>query len=136
VSEVLQAAQAGDREAMARLLPLVYAELHQLAQARMARQPPGQTLQTTALVHEACLHLVGKADLQLEGRAFRLGPCRRPGSACPGRFCVAMQSTQVFFVKKLKALRRYEREGEAQGLRRTWQLEPGWERAYRLVVAL
>ena len=68
VSEVLQAAQAGDREAMARLLALAYAELHQLAQARLARQPPGQTLQTTELVHEAYLRLVGKADLQLEGR--------------------------------------------------------------------
>jgi RNA polymerase sigma factor (TIGR02999 family) len=68
VSEALRGAQAGDREAASRLLSLVYAELHQLAQARMARQPPGQTLQTTELVHEAYLRLVGKADLQLEGR--------------------------------------------------------------------
>ena len=68
VSEVLRAAQAGDREAAARLLSLVYAELHQLARARMARLPPGQTLQTTELVHEAYLRLVGKADLHLEGR--------------------------------------------------------------------
>jgi RNA polymerase sigma factor (TIGR02999 family) len=68
VTEVLRAVQAGDREAMARLLSLVYGELHQLAHARMARQPPGHTLQTTELVHEAYLRLVGKADLQLEGR--------------------------------------------------------------------
>jgi hypothetical protein len=52
VSAVLQAAQAGDRQAAADLLPLVYAELHQLARARLARQAPGQTLQPTALVHE------------------------------------------------------------------------------------
>jgi RNA polymerase sigma factor (TIGR02999 family) len=68
VSEVLRAAQAGDREAAARLLSLVYAELHQLARARMARLPPGHTLQTTELVHEAYLRLVGKAGLHLEGR--------------------------------------------------------------------
>jgi hypothetical protein len=53
VSEVLRAAQAGDQEAMSRLLSLLYDELHRLAQAQMARLPPGQTLQTTALVHEA-----------------------------------------------------------------------------------
>jgi RNA polymerase sigma factor (TIGR02999 family) len=68
VTAVLRAAQGGDREAAARLLPLVYAELHQLAQARMARLPPGSTLQPTALVHEAYLRLVGKADLHLEGQ--------------------------------------------------------------------
>src|SRR5262249_19311726 len=68
VSECLQAAQAGDSEAMTRLLAVVYAELHKLARTRMARQPPGQTLQTTELVHEAYLRLVGKADLHLEGR--------------------------------------------------------------------
>ena len=43
VSAVLQAAQAGDRQAVADLLPLVYAELHELAQAQLARRPPGQT---------------------------------------------------------------------------------------------
>src|SRR4051794_6143511 len=68
VSEALRAAQAGDRGAAARLLSLAYAELRRLARARMARLPPGQTLQPTALVHEAYLRLVGKAGPQLEGR--------------------------------------------------------------------
>jgi RNA polymerase sigma factor (TIGR02999 family) len=68
VTAILQATQAGDREAAARLLPLVYEELRKLAQARVARLPPGQTLQPTALVHEAYLRLVGKADLHLESR--------------------------------------------------------------------
>jgi RNA polymerase sigma factor (TIGR02999 family) len=68
VTATLRAAQEGDGEAAARLLPLVYAELRQLAKARMARRPPGSTLQPTALVHEAYLRLVGKADLHLEGR--------------------------------------------------------------------
>lgn len=68
VTAILEAAQKGDKEAAAQLLPLVYAELRKLAQTRMARLPPGQTLQPTALVHEAYLRLVGKNDLQLKGR--------------------------------------------------------------------
>jgi RNA polymerase sigma factor (TIGR02999 family) len=68
VTAVLQAAQAGDPEAAARLLPLVYDELRKLAHARLAQLPPGQTLQSTALVHEAYLRLLGKKDLRLEGR--------------------------------------------------------------------
>jgi RNA polymerase sigma factor (TIGR02999 family) len=68
VTAILRAAQEGDAEAPARLLPLVYAELRQLAQARMARLPPGQTLQPTALVHEAYLRMLGKKAAPLESR--------------------------------------------------------------------
>jgi RNA polymerase sigma factor (TIGR02999 family) len=68
VTAILRAAQAGDPESAAGLLPLVYGELRKLAQARMAHLPAGQTLQPTALVHEAYLRLLGKADLQLESR--------------------------------------------------------------------
>jgi len=49
-------------------LPLVYEELRKLAHGWMGRLPPGQTLQPTALVHEAYLRLLGKQHLQLEGR--------------------------------------------------------------------
>jgi RNA polymerase sigma factor (TIGR02999 family) len=68
VTAILRAARDGDPQAVARLLPLVYGELRKLAKARMARLPPGQTLQPTALVHEAYLRLVGKDDLHLENR--------------------------------------------------------------------
>ena len=68
VTQVIRAAQAGDADAAARLLPMVYAELRKLAHARMAHLAPNQTLQPTALVHEAYLRLVGKAGLHLEGR--------------------------------------------------------------------
>jgi RNA polymerase sigma factor (TIGR02999 family) len=68
VSAVLQAAQAGDRQAAADLLPLVYAELHQLARARLARQPPGQTLQPTALVHEAYARIAADSAVTWQGR--------------------------------------------------------------------
>src|SRR6516164_11403538 len=62
VTRLLEAAAAGDRQAAADLLPLVYDELRQLAAARMAAESPGHTLQPTALVHEAYLRLVGPAD--------------------------------------------------------------------------
>ena len=65
---VLQAAQAGDPQAAAQLLPLVYAELRQLARARLAKQTPGQTLQTTALVHEAYLRIARNSNVTFEGR--------------------------------------------------------------------
>src|SRR5947209_19730219 len=64
----MQAATAGDREAAARLLPLLYAELRKLARARMRHQAPGQTLEPTDLVHEAYLRLVGKAPLPVANR--------------------------------------------------------------------
>jgi RNA polymerase sigma factor (TIGR02999 family) len=68
VTAILRAAQAGDADAPARLLPLVYTELHKLAEARMARLPAGQTLQPTALVHEAYLRMLGKNRGQMDGR--------------------------------------------------------------------
>src|SRR5262245_40141531 len=67
-SAVLLAAQAGDRQAATDLLPLVYAELHELARAQLARQPPGQTLTPTALVHEAYLRVAGDSHVTWEGR--------------------------------------------------------------------
>src|SRR5262249_24831750 len=63
VTQLLDAAAAGDAKAAAELLPLVYDELRKLAAARMADEKPGQTLQATALVHEAYLRLVGTADV-------------------------------------------------------------------------
>src|SRR5262245_57750432 len=59
VTRLLDAAAAGDRRAAAELLPLVYDELRKLAAARLVAEAPGQTLQATALVHEAYLRLVG-----------------------------------------------------------------------------
>jgi RNA polymerase sigma factor (TIGR02999 family) len=62
VTRLLDAAAAGDRKAAADLLPLVYDELRQLAAQRLSQEQPGQTLQATALVHEAYLRLVGTAQ--------------------------------------------------------------------------
>ncbi|HET6575569.1 MAG TPA: sigma-70 family RNA polymerase sigma factor [Fimbriiglobus sp.] len=59
VTQLLDAAAAGDAKAAAELLPLVYAELRALAAHHLAGEKPGQTLQATALVHEAYIRLVG-----------------------------------------------------------------------------
>src|SRR5580700_7423896 len=59
VSRILSAIEAGDPSAAEQLLPLVYQELRRLAAQRVAMEKPGQTLQATALVHEAYLRLVG-----------------------------------------------------------------------------
>ena len=66
VTRLLDAAAAGDRQAAADVLPLVYDELRKLAAVRMAAEVPGHTLDATALVHEAYLRLVG--DQHFDGR--------------------------------------------------------------------
>jgi len=68
VTQLLQAAARGEKDAADELLPLVYAELRKLAQARMRQASPRHTLTATALVHEAYLRLVGRDDPGWEGR--------------------------------------------------------------------
>jgi RNA polymerase sigma factor (TIGR02999 family) len=62
VTQILAAIEQGDSQAAEQLLPLVYKELRQLAERKLAREKPGQTLQATALVHEAYLRLVSPAE--------------------------------------------------------------------------
>jgi RNA polymerase sigma factor (TIGR02999 family) len=68
VTRILSAIERGDQSAADELLPLVYAELRRLAAAKMARIKAGQTLQPTALVHEAYLRLVGHPPQKWDGR--------------------------------------------------------------------
>ena len=69
VSRILRAIERGEAGASAQLLPLVYVELRRLAARKLAREEPGQTLQATALVHEAYLRLVGgDPDRAWDGR--------------------------------------------------------------------
>lgn len=69
VTRILSQIEQGDPDAAEQLLPLVYDELRKLAAAKMAQEKPGQTLQATALVHEAYLRLVaGKSDNSWDGR--------------------------------------------------------------------
>ena len=73
VTRILEAAQNGDPTAAEQLLPLVYEELRRLAAHKMANESAGQTLQPTALVHEAWLRLVGNQEQQWNGRAHFFG---------------------------------------------------------------
>jgi hypothetical protein len=77
VTQILEKAKRGDRLAAEKLLPLVYEELRKLAAARLAHERPGQTLQATALVHDAYLRLVdGKNSQSWDSRGTSLP--RRP----------------------------------------------------------
>src|ERR1700716_366253 len=69
VTRILEAIQHGDGRAADELLPLVYEELRKLAAHRMSNEAPGQTLQPTALVHEAWLRLTGKEKIPWQGRS-------------------------------------------------------------------
>ena len=73
VTHILERSQQGDSKAAEELLPLVYDELRKLAAAKMAHERPGQTLQATALVHEAWLRLAGDAAPQFKNRAHFFG---------------------------------------------------------------
>jgi DNA-directed RNA polymerase specialized sigma24 family protein len=84
VTQILSQIEQGDPSASERLLPLVYDELRRLAAQRLAQEKPGQTLQATALVHEAYLRLVdGERDQHWNGRGHFFAPRPRP---CGG-FC-------------------------------------------------
>src|SRR5438552_11972795 len=71
LTQMIEAAQKGDRQAAADLLPLVYDELRKLAAARMAAENPGHTLDATALVHEAYLRLTGAESFESRSHFMR-----------------------------------------------------------------
>jgi RNA polymerase sigma factor (TIGR02999 family) len=73
VTQLLGAIDSGDPKAAGELLPLVYQELRRLAAQKMAREAAGQTLQPTALVHEAWLRLVGSQDQRWSSRKHFFG---------------------------------------------------------------
>jgi RNA polymerase sigma factor (TIGR02999 family) len=73
ITELLENARRGDPAATDQLVPLLYPELRRLAQAFMARERPGATLQPTALVHEAYLRLLGSGAGEWQSRAHFMG---------------------------------------------------------------
>src|SRR5580698_7551079 len=73
VTRILQSMESGDAKAADELLPLVYGELRKLAASKMAHESPNQTLQPTALVHEAWLRLTGNENVKWNGRAHFFG---------------------------------------------------------------
>jgi len=100
VGRLLADAAAGKREALDALLPLVYDELHRLAATYMRRERPGQTIQATALVHEAYLRLLGERGTRWENRAHFCG--------------LAARSMRQILVERARARRRLKRAGDRQ----------------------
>jgi RNA polymerase sigma-70 factor (ECF subfamily) len=77
VTPLLRAWSEGDEQALERLIPLVYRELHRIARGCMARENPNQTLQATALVNEAYLRLVDVRHVHWQDRAHFFALCAR-----------------------------------------------------------
>jgi RNA polymerase sigma factor (TIGR02999 family) len=100
VTALLQAWSEGDQAALDRLLPAVYEELHRQAERYMRTQPPGHTLQTTALVHEAYLRLVTRKGAEWDGRAHFFG--------------VAAKAMRSILVDHARARRAAKRGGGAE----------------------
>jgi RNA polymerase sigma factor (TIGR02999 family) len=118
VSRILSAVEAGDPRAAAELLPLVYDELRKLAAARLAGEKPGQTLQPTALVHEAYIRLVGgdqPRDWNGRGHFFAaaaeamrrilVDSARRKGTAKHGGACKRVNLDDVDIAQAVDAER-------------------------------
>src|SRR5437899_6418891 len=100
VTRILGASQQGDAKASDELLPLVYEELRRLAAHKMANEMPGQTLQPTALVHEAWLRLAGGANQEWNGRGHF--------------FAAAAEAMRRILVENARRKRRVKHGGELQ----------------------
>ena len=86
ITLVLQSLEKGDQKAAERLLPLVYDELRKLAASKLSRERAAQTLQPTALVHEAYLRLVGRSVVGQSVNATTDPPTDRPTDLPPAAF--------------------------------------------------
>src|SRR5262245_20508613 len=102
ITRILTAIDQGDPRAAAELLPLVYDELRKLAAQKLAQEKPGQTLEATALVHEAYVRLVGRAT---------------PQAAWDGRghfFAAAAEAMRRILVENVRRKRRVKHGGGQQ----------------------
>src|SRR3954447_21896249 len=99
VTQILEAVQRGDASAADELMPLVYEELRRIAAYKMAQEPAGQTLQATALVHEAWMRLVKNGNPQFGGR--------------PHFFCAAAEAMRRILVEAARRKRSLKRGGDA-----------------------
>jgi RNA polymerase sigma factor (TIGR02999 family) len=115
VRRILDAASGGDPHAADRLLPLVYDELRRLAAANLAHERPGQTLDATALVHEAYLRLVGQDSNPVKGRTGL--------ESCPTFanrrhfFAAAAEAMRRILVDRARQRKSLKRGGDRQRLR-------------------
>lgn len=99
ISVILQAIEDGDVKASAELLPIVYEQLRVLAASRISSEAPGQTLQATALVHEAYIRLVGGKDVRWDSRGHF--------------FAAAAEAMRRILIDRARAKKRDKRGGGA-----------------------
>lgn len=102
VTHLLQAWGRGDKEALNKLLPIVYEELHRLAASYMRKESPGHSLQTSALVNEAYIKLVDQKNVRWQNRAHFFG--------------IAAQLMRRILVDHARSRARLKRGGGAQRL--------------------
>lgn len=102
VSRLLQDWGDGDQRALEKLVPLIYAELRQMAHRCLYRERPGHTLQTTALVHEAYLKLIDQRDTRWQNRAHF--------------FAIAAQAMRRILVDNARRHQALKRGGPAENL--------------------
>src|SRR6266581_9479537 len=102
VTLLLEQWNHGDREALDKLMPLIYEELRKMARRYMSQQNPGHTLQTTALIHEAYLRMVKQKEKHFENRAHFFG--------------VAAQAMRHILVDYARARHTAKRGGEAHAV--------------------
>jgi RNA polymerase sigma factor (sigma-70 family) len=118
VTRILSQIEAGDPSAAENLLPLVYEELRKLAAVRLAHENPGQTLQATALVHEAYLRLVGSAGpAEPEPAVDVTETSRRAGGTYDSRghfFAAAAEAMRRILVDQARRRNAVKRGGGAQ----------------------
>lgn len=100
VTRIINAIEQGDKGAVEKLLPLVYEQLRLLAAQKMAQEKPGQTLQATALVHEAYLRLVGSEDRGWDNRGHF--------------FKAAAEAMRRILIEKARSKRTRRRGGEVE----------------------
>lgn len=98
VTHILNAIEQGDVQATEKLLPLIYEELRLLAAQKMAQEPPGQTLQATALVHEAYIRLVEAKDQNWNSRGHF--------------FCAAAEAMRRILVENARRKKSRKRGGD------------------------
>jgi RNA polymerase sigma factor (TIGR02999 family) len=103
ITEIISEIQQGDPKAAERLLPLIYDELRRLAAARLAQEKPGQTLQATALVHEAYLRLLAPPEEE-----------RRQWPSKGYFFAAAAESMRRILVENARKKRRIKHGGQRQ----------------------
>jgi RNA polymerase sigma factor (TIGR02999 family) len=119
VTQLLDAVSRGEAQAGEQLLPLVYEELRRLAAGYLDQEKPGQTLQPTALVHEAYLRLVGDADAHWQGRTHFLA--------------TAALAMRHILIDSARSKRRAKRGGDRQRVELADRADPRQEEADRLL---